>query len=1252
MAKRKFFTSRLWWWTGGILGTLVLILVLAGWLLTTDFFWQWAGPKVVDAARDRVNGELTVQRVYGNPLTALVFEKVVVTGRQGEVMRADRLEIRLSLLSFLKLEPEISRIKIIAPQMTISQDQQGRWNVTGLLKERPPPPFKILRFPDIVIAQGEVRLTRPGQKFLIHQLDLELDDLTIKNPKRPEQVIQMGRGYLAFTLPDHPRLALRTRLTLSNQQLHLDNLDIALDEQSVAAIRGTATQLDQLPRLDLTMRLQSLTGRQVRAFWPKWPIDQALTGTLHLTGDIRHLLYAGKVQLGESRIDLDGRLNYENADRLDYRLEAEFDGLSGKILQALMGKRLSFPEKLSPLSGTLTVTGTGRPGAGGSLQGRLALAPFHYNHTQVTQAHLEIHSGRNAAQEVQTQVQGNFGRLAVKAKGRLIPGLLATPGLEGKVEMEAEQFNPARLAGPQAPPGLLNGKFTGKFALPELQNLSQALVEGTLSVRGTLQDHAFQELRIQGSWQPHILKLKEAELRLGGLRAEIKGAVRGREADLKFDLRLSRSGPWPFLPAGLRGEVRAHGILRGPLAAPYIRLTARGREISWDQLRLNTLQFSAESHGYPPDTANLNLTATDLTGPGFTLSRSRLTGQARQRRLTFELRLTQHKKAAGLVAGVLDLGTTTYWLRLDTCWLGSGKNRIHSLSPILAQFLPGGVELSPATFRYRDCTINLGGRADRQSLAFRLNAEQFPVHVLNTIWPSLPALQGPLSLQTEITGSYTAPEITGRLTLSPGQITQFKFEEFAGHWRYAAGQLQVEAHLEKAAEGPRVLLDGQIPLSLSLRPVAVRGRENGLRVNLETEKLNLAFLPDLTPALEDAAGELEIRAQCTGSIKEPDLTGHLRWGSGFFKLRQAGASYALTPGELRLEKEKLTLPRLVVQSGKGTATLTGAVTLAGVQPHTVNCRLKATDFLALDRAGSQAVVNGMITLTGTWPHLEVQGRVVVPEARLRLTLFRSERNEEIRVIGPRKPAPPKPLPTVSAGDSRLWKNLTIRLDCETPGGVWVREKDLKAELSGELKIVKLPPQPLYLGGKLRVTQGGYILHRKYFKVQHAFITFPGSPEGQILLDARALHAMKDVTLIISAAGPITNFRTNLESIPPLPQSDILSYLLFDRPAAAITREQAALGILGGITTDKLKDILGGGLPLLGELSISGTEGTVGVGKKLTKDITVSYERKVDPLTSADVNQIRLDYKINKYLSAETQVGRRNSGGDLFFNLDF
>jgi hypothetical protein len=49
---------------------------------------------------------------------------------------------------------------------------------------------------------------------------------------------------------------------------------------------------------------------------------------------------------------------------------------------------------------------------------------------------------------------------------------------------------------------------------------------------------------------------------------------------------------------------------------------------------------------------------------------------------------------------------------------------------------------------------------------------------------------------------------------------------------------------------------------------------------------------------------------------------------------------------------------------------------------------------------------------------------------------------------------------------------------------------------------------------------------------------------------------------------------------------------------------------------------------------------------------VSFERKFDPLHRDQSEQVILEYKVNKHLSVESQMGRRNTGADVLLNLDF
>jgi len=79
-------------------------------------------------------------------------------------------------------------------------------------------------------------------------------------------------------------------------------------------------------------------------------------------------------------------------------------------------------------------------------------------------------------------------------------------------------------------------------------------------------------------------------------------------------------------------------------------------------------------------------------------------------------------------------------------------------------------------------------------------------------------------------------------------------------------------------------------------------------------------------------------------------------------------------------------------------------------------------------------------------------------------------------------------------------------------------------------------------------------------------------------------------------------------------------------------------------------------PLVGDVTMKGgqVEGRqlMGVTKPLTQNLSVSFERKTSPLYRDDTNQAVIEYKVNRYFSVESQMGRRNTGADVFLNLDF
>jgi translocation and assembly module TamB len=380
----------------------------------------------------------------------------------------------------------------------------------------------------------------------------------------------------------------------------------------------------------------------------------------------------------------------------------------------------------------------------------------------------------------------------------------------------------------------------------------------------------------------------------------------------------------------------------------------------------------------------------------------------------------------------------------------------------------------------------------------------------------------------------------------------------------------------------------------------------------------------------------------------------VRWRAGALKLHQAGTPYVLAPGEIRLQGDKIVIPGLVIQSN-GTIRLSGEIVLAGALQ--AQARVQADNFLLIDRGGNEVWTNGFIDLKGPFSGLVASGRLVVPKARFRPAFFRSGMDPDVILV----PIKPKSQAEATAAPA-IYRNLRLDVTLENSGNAWLIDPMGKVEMLANLKIRKDPGQKLAFGGEVRALKGSLDIEERTFTVQQALLRMPGVAGKPITIDGKAVHEMDDITLVLTVNGTMSNPQIRLESLPPLPPADVLSYLVFSAPAATLTKQQymalgaQQLGVLGGISSSKLSEILGSTIPFLGGIKVKsdmlGGRPTVGVGKNITKNVSVFAGRNLNEERGVYEQQVGIQYKVNKHLSIESQIGQRNSGADVLFNYDF
>lgn len=1234
------------WYLLLALAAVLLVGVLALWpLLKTDAVWTWGGHQLVDFAQSRIYGDIKVQEVRGNHLTGFQFRGVTVQGRQGEVLRAAAVEIRFSLWSFVKLQPVIAQLAIVDPHLTLTEDQEGRWNVSNFFRPKPPPPFSSIDFPQVTIKGGEITLTRDGAGQLYRHLDLVLT-LTVLHPKQPQQAILVRRAALSGETP-WGRLGLQTRLTYGSNLLNLLSLSVTAADRPLVSLAGEVRFSEAAePLCKLLGEIGPIPGEEIRRTWRYWPASLDLKGKFQLTGTPSQFQISGEGPLSQAGYSFKSQAQ-QQAGEWAYDLDLDLKGLRPQIVAPGEGPWASRLKNLPPLGGQFRFKGAGLAWPPKNLECTLMCLPFNYQAARVEQ--LQISFSANAReQRLQGNLRGNFGGLNATVTGPLLSSL------SGEVKIQAEGFQPGLLGLPVESGSSVSGKFSGNFRLPGALPGAPMTIAGNLEARGQWGRLPLKEMQARLALKGPRLEIAQAQVKLGTLSADLKGALDAQGLDLQGKAALNMDGSWPLLPAGLRGRVAGEVAVKGPFAAPQFTLAAQGQGLSWADFAWEKVGFKAAAKGWPPAAGSLEVQGGSLKTPAGVFNQATFRGQGEGGRWQLHFAASSPQGLRAEVQGTADLLAQPRLVTLQRCSLTTPKVSAVNTGAVNIRFHPG-LEMAPATWRVNDGRLTLGAQSRGNELTARLEVADLPASLLDLKGASL---EGKIQGQMDLTGNLQHPAMQGQFTWGQGKWGNFSFRSLQTSLNYREGNLLLKGSVEEKPSGPRLVWDGHIPLKLSFSPLRWDWGERDMDFRVQGENANLALLTALTPEVQSAGGKLTIMAQWQGNPSRPRISGKIRWDEGTLQLRQSGKVFRLLPGEATLQGEKLVIPDIALESG-GTAHIHGAITLAAFSIRQVDLRAQLQDFQGLGRGGAEATGSGTVTLSGPEAAPLLKGHLVVSKATFRPSFFQTGVNKDIVLKKP--PAPPAAKPT-GVEDMALGKNLRMDLTLQAPSGAWIIDKRLRVELAGTLKVQKHPGEPLYLAGTLRTLQGTYELQRNPFKIERGEVRFPGNPQGEVTIEGVATYQISGVTLILNASGPASGPQVKMESNPPLPPADMLAYLMFGRPAQTLSREeyltvgQQALGILGGVTAQKVQEVLGQDFPLLGNVSLkSGQfEGrqTMGIAKPLTKDITVTLERKTSPLYRDDTDQVRLEYKVNRYLSVESQVGRRNSGGDVLFNLDF
>lgn len=626
-----------------------------------------------------------------------------------------------------------------------------------------------------------------------------------------------------------------------------------------------------------------------------------------------------------------------------------------------------------------------------------------------------------------------------------------------------------------------------------------------------------------------------------------------------------------------------------------------------------------------------------------------------------------------------EFGIPIKQLEFNTVFSGSSPATLAVKTSLTAEYLE---HLLRADIRYDQQTIES---------AFFLGANH--IRIRGTVpygWKLSATLPEPELLHPNLQGLQTALKIEGNvdsanqgkmhLTLRPG-VYHTPDNDALPPIPFSGGRMIINLTPDGLTAQGSLAIDGQKRLGLDLTlPKFHLGKASyqnqPLTGELNAQIDSLAFLSNLSEAIQKTRGSLNLTLKIQGTVKKPDLRGQIKLRNGSVFLPHSDLTLSPITATIETQNKqwnaKATIgpkaSRLSLKgNGQFTPLLSGELTLTGKQ------------FPISKTAEYTVFVSPLLTLAFDQQHLNIKGSILVPNANLKPISFSNtvDLTSDAVFVSEKKETAPF--------------NVSMDVDIQMGENVALDVRGLKGYLDGQIRLKQLPKGSMQALGELRIRNGVYKAYGQNLVIEEGQLVFGGGSLWNPGIRIRAVRYFKNaaasfastnelfdfnpsnlqsmnlgnqVTVGIEITGRIDSPEVKLFSIPAnLSQADILSMIILGKPASqasqaggqllltAISAMNLDSGTSGLQLLDQLKQTLGFEFDIkttsqFNQQTREVTDDTaLVIGKSLTNRLHLSYNIG---LFQEDSNVLTLKYLLNKFLSIQVTASDSGSGIDLIY----
>src|SRR5688500_8041663 len=443
-----------------------------------------------------------------------------------------------------------------------------------------------------------------------------------------------------------------------------------------------------------------------------------------------------------------------------------------------------------------------------------------------------------------------------------------------------------------------------------------------------------------------------------------------------------------------------------------------------------------------------------------------------------------------------------------------------------------------------------------------LDVRQFQLADISMFMQSDLPLKGIITARGVLEGSMRDPRFHGAVGLVNGNYNGSAIPDFQGTFRYANASLTAHIEALRAGHTPSVIADATLPINLAITGVTgARLLDAPMRVDVVGDSLPLDLIPALTDAVANVRGIASGRFAMGGTLRRPTFAGALTWLNGSMEIVPTGVTIEQITASVRMTRDTVFVDSIAGRAGEGPVRISGRLYVGNWRAPAFDLSVTATEALVLDSERGELKADVGLSLTGPWNNAYVAGLVHVREG----VLYIPEPDNK-QVVNPGDPAIFSILDTAVTSDRELFptsspllENLRMDVDVSVNRNTWLRSRDANIEMYTEEPVrVSRVADALSLTGIVSTDRGEYTFLTKRFEIKRGSATFVGGPEFNPALQATgeyevALAGRSAFNIRVLIGGTMRRPKLTLESDaqPPIPQSDLLSYLAFGQSSTSL-----------------------------------------------------------------------------------------------------